>query len=224
MDDQAALAVSPVSDHAAFGAPPPVLYETYQRLLAAPSSYQGQEQRCEPRHSTALRAVVVPLNEQGEASGQPFVCLTNNISASGLSLLHTSAVSEPLLEVELDDPGLGQLRGTLEVLRCRAVGDCFEIAGRFLRSDRSAKRNADSCCGVVLTVLLRRPTGFFPASFGRLLGRGSPPGKLGRLGGLQLTCCFLIAGLRVGKVGAHGHSHLTWFAIRTDSGNAVEER
>jgi hypothetical protein len=107
------------------------LYEAHRRQLATPAFYHGAEQRCEPRHSTALRAVVVMLNDRGEACGRPFVCLTNNISASGLSLLHTSAVSELLLEVELDDPSGGQRRGTLEVLRCRSLGECFEIAGRF---------------------------------------------------------------------------------------------
>lgn len=131
MDGHAALAESPNSDRAAPSAPPAVLYETYLRLLEAPASYQGLEQRCEPRYPTALRAVVVPLNDRGETCGQSFVCLTNNISASGLSLLHTAAIREPLLEVELHDPGRGNLRGTLEVLRCRSVGECFEIAGRF---------------------------------------------------------------------------------------------
>ncbi len=133
MDSHVVLADLPRADRAILGDPPVVLYKTYLRLLDAPPSYEGVEQRCEPRHPTALRAVVVPLNERGETCGQPFVCLTNNISASGLSLLHTSAIGQPLLDVELDAPGHEHLRGTLEVLRCRPLGECFEIAGRFAR-------------------------------------------------------------------------------------------
>ncbi len=136
MESHVALAAS--LDVACTGSesPPGVLYEAHRRLNAAPSSYRDTEKRCEPRHSMALRAVVVPLNGQGEASGQAFVCLTNNISASGLSLLHTSAVSELLLEVTLDNVSGDPLHGTLEVLRCRAVAECFEIAGRFMPSSR----------------------------------------------------------------------------------------
>jgi hypothetical protein len=131
MESHVVLPESLNCDRAALGPPPAELYEAYRSQLATPISFDGSEKRSEPRYSTALRAVVVPLNAQGEACGRPFVCLTNNISASGLSLLHTSAISERLLEVELDDPSGDRLRGTLEVLRCRPLGGCFEIAGRF---------------------------------------------------------------------------------------------
>jgi hypothetical protein len=132
MESHVALPALLDSDRAGSESPPAVLYEAHRRLNAAPNSYRDAEKRCEPRHAMALRAVVVPLNAQGEVSGHAFVCLTNNISASGLSLLHTSAVNELLLEVTLDNAAGDPLHGTLEVLRCRPVGECFEIAGRFV--------------------------------------------------------------------------------------------
>jgi len=91
---------------------------------------EHDERRDQKRFAVAIRATVIPVDERLSPVGEPFTAMTLNISQSGLALIHTRAVNDTHLLVELHDPRRTQV--VLEVIRCRHVGRFYDIAGRFV--------------------------------------------------------------------------------------------
>ena len=87
----------------------------------------------DPRGPVCIQIEVIPYNEQGQRSGEPFRAVTTDVSASGIAFLHTAefvdrlAVSRfPGAKRRADD------RIVVEVRRCREAGPFWEIGGRFM--------------------------------------------------------------------------------------------
>ena len=94
--------------------------------------YMGNEKRSEARYSMTVPVRVCQISHSFERVGEEFVAVSRDISTRGISFFHTAAVSEKWLSVELTVPEVGTMQAVIEVLRCRAVGPLFEIAGRFV--------------------------------------------------------------------------------------------
>jgi hypothetical protein len=90
----------------------------------------GQERRRFRRYSLITNVIVVPLDEDHCPVGAPFVALSSGMSVDGLRLIHTQPAPSKHLFIEID----GQpVQFVLSVLRNRAIGSCFEIAGRLTK-------------------------------------------------------------------------------------------
>ena len=94
--------------------------------------YMGNEKRSEARYSMTVPVRVCQISHSFERVGEEFVAVSRDISTRGISFFHTSAVSGKWLSIELTVPEVGTMQAVIEVLRCRAVGPLFEIAGRFV--------------------------------------------------------------------------------------------
>jgi len=101
------------------------LHETADRDPAA------VERRGSPRYRLRHSVRVAPLDEKLHAAGEPFQATCDNISAHGIALLHTRAVSCKYLLVEITESGR-RLRLLTALLRCQRKRTFYEIAGKFV--------------------------------------------------------------------------------------------
>ena len=60
------------------------------------------------------------------------MALSRDISTGGMSLIHTEEVQDKLLVVELPITPGQKTQVVLEVLRCRSIGQFYEVGGRFV--------------------------------------------------------------------------------------------
>ena len=99
-------------------------------LVGAP--YQGPERRASKRHSVSMPVAALAIDSQFRSLGEPFIGLCRNISAEGIALMHSHAVDTDFLALDFTAPGGKRIQMVMRVLRCRAVGPYYEIAGPFL--------------------------------------------------------------------------------------------
>ena len=99
------------------------------------------EKRRWRRYPLVAKVVAVPLDDEFEPIGPPFVAFSRNISfvtttqdmvVGGLSLIYNQPVSSENLFVEVERHDGPTLRAIVKVLRNRPVSPFFEIAGRFI--------------------------------------------------------------------------------------------
>ena len=90
------------------------------------------EARAQPRTKLTIEIVARASNGEGTVFGTPFNAVTTNISSSGIGFLHTTPVMDKFLAITL---GAKDRRAfvLVEVVRCRAVGDFYEIGAKFIR-------------------------------------------------------------------------------------------
>jgi hypothetical protein len=89
------------------------------------------EQRAHPRHAICVAIEAIPFDSQGHQAGKAFTAVTKDISASGLSFLHHSAILDRYLLVRFPRSERCNSQWiVVEVLRRRPVGPLWEIAGR----------------------------------------------------------------------------------------------
>ena len=101
--------------------------------LRTKEDYRGPERRKGKRHSLILQVTAQPLDESLRPMGKPFVCISRNISTSGISLIHSERLTAPFLLLELNDQTEGRhVKAAMEVVRCEPKGRFFEIAGNFV--------------------------------------------------------------------------------------------
>jgi len=103
-----------------------------KRMTSDAHFYMGTEKRTEARYAISIAVNAFPINHSYEQTGQEFVAVTRDISTRGLALLHTQAVTTKWLAIEAISPQNERIRTVIEVLRCRAIGPLFEIAGKFV--------------------------------------------------------------------------------------------
>jgi hypothetical protein len=89
------------------------------------------EQRAFRRHPLCVPIQVIPFDGQGRQTANPFAAVTKDISATGLSFLHSAPLSDPYLLVRFPESGRhSELWLVLEFVRGRPVGPFWEIGGR----------------------------------------------------------------------------------------------
>jgi hypothetical protein len=111
--------------------PPERVVNFVRRVIRGEKFYGGPERRVHLRYPITIPVRATPLNDAEEPVGEPFLGITRDISIEGLCMYHMQSVKEKLLQLELTSPNREQISVLLEVVRCKAVGPFFEIAGRF---------------------------------------------------------------------------------------------
>jgi len=94
------------------------------------------DNRKSPRRKVRISVPTVPVDEEGRPLGDHFVAESRNLSATGICMVHTEAVSSKYLMVQLPGPRLERQSVGVEVLRCRPVDGGYEIAGPFVTLPR----------------------------------------------------------------------------------------
>ncbi|MCG8583246.1 MAG: PilZ domain-containing protein [Pirellulales bacterium] len=100
-------------------------------LENVPNHDVGDNRRRQKRYAVNIKAAALPVDERMSPTGEGFLAMTFNISQSGLALVHTRAVNDKLLLIQLDDKQHTQV--VLEVIRSRHAGRFYDVAGRFIR-------------------------------------------------------------------------------------------
>ena len=90
------------------------------------------EARDYPRTKLTSDIVVRATNGSGSIFGTSFNAVTTDISASGIGFLHTCAVPDRFLAITLGRNG-SRVYALVEVVRCRSVGQLYEVGVRFIR-------------------------------------------------------------------------------------------
>lgn len=96
------------------------------------------QRRRSRRHQQIIQLVVLPLDEQRQPAGPPFIAYSRNFSKGGLSLIHTREAPSELLYIEMDWPAPPTTKAILKVLRSRPIGEFFEIGGEFVWDSRNS--------------------------------------------------------------------------------------
>ena len=116
--------------------PPQEIVEFVQRLISQYTQdgrFAGDnERRSEQRFPIALPVMVRPIGDDLQSAGEPFMAVTKDISTRGIGLLHYEPISSKFLAIRLTDRDGLKLTGAIEVLRCRPVGQFFEVGGKFV--------------------------------------------------------------------------------------------
>ena len=92
----------------------------------------GAEKRSSPRMPLCLAAAAMPLDENRDTKGVAFMVLLHNISAGGIAFSHMQPITEPYVALELWAQGDQRMKVMVKILRRRAVGQFYEIAGEFV--------------------------------------------------------------------------------------------
>jgi hypothetical protein len=111
-------------------APPKSLVDFIGKLLA--DEYEGPQRRDSQRHAVVMPVAAMPVDDKFQPSGEPFAAITRDLSTAGLRLFSTRATNSEFLAVELTPPSGQTIQVVLKVLRCKAIGRFYEIAGQLI--------------------------------------------------------------------------------------------
>jgi hypothetical protein len=111
--------------------PTSAVIEHVRRLLE--SHEPIAERREAPRLSVTFAARAIALDRAMQPTGNEFVVIVRNISETGLGLLSMMPVDSRYLAVEMATESGELLLVAIEVLRCQAIGPCFDIGGPYVR-------------------------------------------------------------------------------------------
>jgi len=103
-----------------------------RELVFAMHTYDGVERRAEPRFAISVPVEATPYDVDPLRPQEKFVAVTRDISASGITFLHTKSVEENFWLLEFGWPRSKGIRLVLEVLYRRPIGPLWEIAGRYV--------------------------------------------------------------------------------------------
>jgi hypothetical protein len=90
------------------------------------------DRRRERRHPLAMLINVVPIGENGRLVASGFAAVTRDISARGISFLHTGPVEEKYLFLRFPQASFDPQALVMEVLRRTEIGPFWIIAGKFI--------------------------------------------------------------------------------------------
>ncbi|HEX3997017.1 MAG TPA: PilZ domain-containing protein [Pirellulales bacterium] len=92
----------------------------------------GPERRSSRRKNAVLEVAVVPVGEDLKQNDECFLAISKDISASGMSLIHTRAITSGSVVVELSNRDNHSLQLLACVIRCQAIHRFYEIGLRFI--------------------------------------------------------------------------------------------
>jgi hypothetical protein len=107
----------------------------------ARSRASDDERRTEKRKTVVLNIIAVPLDEDRNPCGEPFLALSRNISRGGIALLHTEMVKSPYLLLRIETLRHETIQAVVQVIRARNFYQFTEISARFVPS-REKKRSS----------------------------------------------------------------------------------
>jgi hypothetical protein len=115
--------------------PPPAMASYLERKFEA---RDGEGNRRRAKRALLLATVTaIPLDRDSEACGDAFKAVARDVSAGGLSLLHTRAVTAKRLALRwqrLSSPRR-TITVVLRVIRCQPLGPFYLVAGQFEKSE-----------------------------------------------------------------------------------------
>lgn len=88
------------------------------------------ELRRHPRRPVMMSVPAMQLDFDLFPVGEEFTVLTRNLSASGIAILHTQLLVGKLA-VLIQLPDLGHVQLLLRIVRCKKVGELYEMGGAF---------------------------------------------------------------------------------------------
>ena len=92
----------------------------------------NDERRTEKRRPVVLDIIAVPLDEDRNPCGEPFLALSRDISRGGIALLHTEPVRAPFLLLRIETLRHEVIQAVVQVIRARSFYQFTEISGRFV--------------------------------------------------------------------------------------------
>ncbi len=100
--------------------------------LATELTHFEHELRAYRRTKLTVEIVARASTVDGSTLGTPFKAITTDISPGGIGFIHTTAVPDKFLAIDL---GAAHRRARIlvEVVRCRSVGDFYEVGGKFVQ-------------------------------------------------------------------------------------------
>lgn len=97
---------------------------------------QGFQERPESRQHRRFPIVaavtLLPLSNELQIAGELCGAIAVNVSAGGMAIITTRPIEEPFFAVDFSRASALLVPVVLERLRTRAVGEAFEIAGKFV--------------------------------------------------------------------------------------------
>jgi hypothetical protein len=117
-------------DRSALILPPKAVVDFLLKLDRGADS--ATERRDSQRQAAVLQVAVVPVDFELQQSGESFLAITKDISATGMSLIHTRAIASGSVVVELMNRDDATLQLLAYVVRCEAVHRFYEIGLRFV--------------------------------------------------------------------------------------------
>ncbi len=107
-----------------------------------PSRHAHSESRTALRHAIGIAFPVMPVDDEGQATGEEFLAVVSDISTGGIALVHSCSIEGEFFIVELEMKGFGPLQLLVEITRREPVLRFFMIAGRFVGRVDEAKTDA----------------------------------------------------------------------------------
>jgi hypothetical protein len=126
--------------------PPQAIAAFVERLIRHAKYYDGPDSRSEPRYAVRMPVAAVPVDDDLQRIGEPFVAVSRDLSGKGIAIYHTRRISQRYLALELSTPSDEKLHVLLQVLRCRPVGLFYEIAGNFVSKIARDRRSPHIHC------------------------------------------------------------------------------
>jgi hypothetical protein len=108
------------------------------------SRVSDDERRSEKRRPVVLDIIAVPLDEDRNPCGEPFLALSRNISRGGIALLHTERVKAPYLLLRIETLRHEVIQAVVQVIRARNFYQFTEISGRFVPTAKKKKSSPRS--------------------------------------------------------------------------------
>jgi hypothetical protein len=107
----------------------------------AGASATNEERRTDKRRPVVLDVIAVPLDQDQQPCGEPFMALTRNISRGGIAILHTEKVTAPYLLLKMETARHETMQIVVQVVRLRSFYQFTEICGRFeLKAEKKPTR------------------------------------------------------------------------------------
>ena len=108
------------------------------------SRISDDERRAEKRKPVVLNIIAVPLDEDRNPCGEPFLALSRNISRGGIALLHTEMVKAPYLLLRIETLKHEVIQAVVQVIRARNFYQFTEISARFVPKRAKKKSSGRS--------------------------------------------------------------------------------
>jgi hypothetical protein len=111
--------------------PPAELVSFVKRRLRDGHFQRDVDCREEERHLMLVSVLAQPVDEQYRAMGKPFALVTRDISKKGIGLVHTEAITDNLLAVQMSLAG-EEVNLVVRLLWSKPLGPFYYLGGEFV--------------------------------------------------------------------------------------------
>ncbi len=127
--------------------PPAELVSFVQRQIRDKPHGHGIDRRLEQRHEMLVPVLVQPVDEEFHPVGTPFACVTRDISAKGIGLVHSEPFDDRLLGLQLSLAG-EEVNVVVKVQWSSHLGPFYYAGGEFVARLESFPRARHEMLGV----------------------------------------------------------------------------